>query len=101
MRVRIEPCLLYEAVRLHYGTRLSTRKIAHRTGLSRNSLKRLQRHLERIDLDLGQLAGWSDEQLYDHLGIKPFGGFRLKACPDWNWVHAEAMPRSLFPRPRE
>ena len=89
MRVRIEPRLLREAVRLHYGTRLSTREVAHSTGLSRNSLKPLLRHLENVHLNVDQLAGWSDEQLYDHLGIKPFNGFRLKACPDWNWVHAE------------
>lgn len=89
MRVRIEPRLLREAVRLHYGTRLSTREIAHSTGLSRNSLKRLCRHLENVALDVGQLAEWSDEQLYGRLGIKPFNGFRLKACPDWNWVHSE------------
>ena len=95
MRVRIEPRLLREAVRLHYGTRLSTREIAHSTGLSRNSLKRLCRHLESIDLDVDQLAGWSDEQLYERLGIKPFNGFRLKACPDWNWVHAEMRNPSV------
>ena len=95
MRVRIEPRLLREAVRLHYGTRLSTREIAHSIGLSRNSLKRLRRHLESIDLDLDQLAGWNDEQLYDHLGIKPFNGFRLKACPDWNWVHTEMRNPSV------
>ena len=77
MRVRIEPRLLREAVRLHYGTRLSTREIAHSIGLSRNSLKRLRRHLESIQLDVDQLAGWSDEQLYHHLDIKPFNGFRL------------------------
>tara|TARA_R110000764_G_scaffold40358_8_gene90183 strand:- start:6734 stop:7066 length:333 start_codon:yes stop_codon:yes gene_type:complete len=74
---------------LHYGARLSTREIAHSIGLSRNSLKRLRRHLESIDIDLDQLAGWSDDQLYQNLGLKPFNGFRLKACPDWNWVHAE------------
>ena len=68
MRVRIEPRLLREAVRLHYGTRLSTREIAHSTGLSRNSLKRLRRHLESIVLDVVQLPGWNDEQLYERLG---------------------------------
>ena len=95
MRVRIEPRLLREAVRLHYGTRLSTREIAHSTGLSRNSLKRLRRHLESIVLDVVQFPGWNDEQLYERLGIKPFNGFRLKACPDWNWVHAEMRNPSV------
>jgi len=52
MRVRIEPRLLREAVRLHYGTRLSTREVAHSTGLSRNSLKRLLRHLENVRISV-------------------------------------------------
>jgi transposase len=89
MKVRIEPRLLREALRLRYGTSLSTREIAHSTGLSRNSLKRLLSHLSDIDLNANQMAKWSDEELYKRLNLTPFHGFRLKAYPDWNWVHRE------------
>ncbi len=95
MRVRIEPRLLREAVRMHYSTQLSTREIASSIGLSRNSLKRLRRHLDNIECDVTQLANWSDDQLYQRLGITPFNGFRLKAIPDWNWVHAEMRNPSV------
>lgn len=95
MRVRIEPRLLREAVRLHYGARLSAREIASSTGLSRNSLNRLRKHLEKIEFDLSQLDSLSDDQLYQHLGIRPFSGFRLKPTPDWNWVHAEMRNPSV------
>jgi transposase len=87
--------LLREAVRMHYSTQLSTREIAVSIGLSRNSLKRLRRHLENIECDVAQLASWSDEQLYQRLGMTPFNGFRLKAIPDWNWVHAEMRNPSV------
>ncbi|MBS5840785.1 MULTISPECIES: IS21 family transposase [Pseudomonas] len=95
MRIRIEPRLLREAVRLHYGAHLSAREIASCTGLSRNGLYRLRQHLEKVEFDLTHLDSMSDDQLYQHLGLKSFRGFRLKASPDWNWVHVELRNPSV------
>jgi hypothetical protein len=95
MRIRIEPRLLRETVRLHYGAHLSAREIASCTGLSRNGLSRLRQHLEKVEFDLTHLDSMSDDQLYQHLGLKSFRGFRLKASPDWNWVHVELRNPSV------
>ena len=95
MRVRIEPRVLREIVRMHYGTSLSTRDIADSTRMSRNSIKRLRRHLASIDCDLDQLTIWGDDELYHRLGITPFRGFKLKASPDWNWVQGEMRNPSV------
>ena len=75
---------------LYYGERLSQRKIAERTGLSRNTISPVCKRADELKLDMEKITPLSYEEL-DRLLFPEKTFIPVYVVPDFDYVHKELL----------
>ena len=75
---------------LYYGEGLSQRKIAERTGISRNTISPVCKRADELKLDLSKIQPMSYEEL-DHLLFPDRKFIPAYVMPDFDYVHKELL----------
>ena len=75
---------------LYYGEGLSQRKIADRTGISRNTISPVCKRADELKLDLSKIQPMSYEEL-DHLLFPDRKFIPAYVIPDFDYVHKELL----------